>query len=402
LALKRAGFLSEKDASLVRIREAESFVRSELIGKMLSAKKLYREFRFNVKLPADDFTTDEELKELYRQEHVLVQGVIDWFTELWDELVGHSIVPDTIDAIVEWFTSLPDKIFGSIEEFCDGILDYFKDLWSDIKTWWNSNVAPKFTKAYWDTKFDVIRAAIATKLEAAKTVMSEKWTLIKDWFTKNVAPKFTLAYWQTKFDTMRSAIATKLEEFKTTLSNKWSEIKDWYNKNVAPKFTLDFWLTKFQNLKTGFTQTIKNMLNAGIEMINKFIGWLNDKMKFSWDAVTVAGKEIVPSGNIQLFRIPQITQRFADGGFIEDGLFTMNHGEIAGRFSNGKSVVANNQQIVEGISEGVYRAVVAAMADRGGGGDQNFNIYLDGKKITASVEKTQRERGRQILAGGLI
>ena len=331
-----------------------------------------------------------------------VEGVIDWFTELWDELVGHSIVPDMIDAIVEWFTSLPDKIFGSIEAFCKGILDYFKGLWSDITSWWNSYVAPKFTKAYWDTKFDVIRAAIATKLDAAKAVMSEKWTLIKDWFTKNVAPKFTLAYWQTKFDTIKAAIATKLDEFKTILSTKWGEIKDWYNKNVAPKFTLDFWLTKFQNLKNGFTQTIKNMLNAGIDMINRFIGWLNDKMRFSWDAVTVAGKEIVPSGSVQLFTIPKITQRFADGGFIEDGLFTMNHGEIAGRFSNGKSVVANNQQIVDGISEGVYRAVVAAMAERSSGGDQSFNIYLDGKKITASVEKTQRERGRQILAGGMI
>ena len=81
LALKSAGFLSEKDASLVRIREAEGFARSELIGKMLSAKKLYREFRFNVKLPADDFTTDEELKELYSHEHVLVQGVIDCLYE---------------------------------------------------------------------------------------------------------------------------------------------------------------------------------------------------------------------------------------------------------------------------------------------------------------------------------
>ena len=80
-ALIRAGFLSKKDASLVRIREAEGFARSELIGKMLNAKKLYREFRFNVKLSASDFTTDDEMKTLYKDEHVLVQGVIDCLYE---------------------------------------------------------------------------------------------------------------------------------------------------------------------------------------------------------------------------------------------------------------------------------------------------------------------------------
>ena len=81
LALKNSGFLSEKDASLVRIKEAEGFVRSELVKKMLEAKSLYREFRFNVKLPAEDFATDPELKSLYKNESVLVQGVIDCLYE---------------------------------------------------------------------------------------------------------------------------------------------------------------------------------------------------------------------------------------------------------------------------------------------------------------------------------
>ena len=80
-ALKLGGFLSEKDASLVRIREVEAFASSKLLSDMRSAKKLYREFRFNVKLPACDFTTDEELKRLYADEHVLVQGVIDCLYE---------------------------------------------------------------------------------------------------------------------------------------------------------------------------------------------------------------------------------------------------------------------------------------------------------------------------------
>lgn len=43
-------------------------------------------------------------------------------------------------------------------------------------------------------------------------------------------------------------------------------------------------------------------------------------------------------------------KRYATGGFPEDGWFRASRGEIMGRFDNGQSVVANNQQITEGIS----------------------------------------------------
>lgn len=47
---------------------------------------------------------------------------------------------------------------------------------------------------------------------------------------------------------------------------------------------------------------------------------------------------------------------YATGGFPEDGLFMANSGELVGQFSNGKTAVANNEQIVEGISRGVSEA----------------------------------------------
>ncbi len=50
---------------------------------------------------------------------------------------------------------------------------------------------------------------------------------------------------------------------------------------------------------------------------------------------------------------------YATGGFPngEDGLFYANHNELVGKFSNGKTAVANNEQITEGIK----RAVVDGM-----------------------------------------
>jgi hypothetical protein len=36
-----------------------------------------------------------------------------------------------------------------------------------------------------------------------------------------------------------------------------------------------------------------------------------------------------------------------------------------------------------------------------GGSDQAINVYLDGKQITAAVEKRQHERGATLMTGGM-
>ena len=75
------GYISREDMERVRIREIDFFKRSSLLSEMLGAKKLYREFRFNVNLPASLFTEDEEKKEAYKDTSVLLQGVIDCIIE---------------------------------------------------------------------------------------------------------------------------------------------------------------------------------------------------------------------------------------------------------------------------------------------------------------------------------
>ena len=81
----------------------------------------------------------------------------------------------------------------------------------------------------------------------------------------------------------------------------------------------------------------------------------------------------------------------------EDGL-----PEMVGRIGS-QTTVANNDQIVTAIREGVYDAVTAAMrtTNRQGqqSGEQIVNVYLDGKQITANVEQHQRERGVSIMGG---
>lgn len=87
-------------------------------------------------------------------------------------------------------------------------------------------------------------------------------------------------------------------------------------------------------------------------------------------------------------RVPE----FATGGFPEDGLFFANSGEMVGGFTNGKTAVANNEQITKGIAmavePAVYRAVKSAMAS-GGSGD--IVLKLDGKELArANVSNNAR------------
>ena len=79
--LEKLGFLSEKNAKRIRLGEISKFERSELLSAMENAKNLYREFRFNTRLPAELFTESEENKKLYEGHTVLVQGVIDCLIE---------------------------------------------------------------------------------------------------------------------------------------------------------------------------------------------------------------------------------------------------------------------------------------------------------------------------------
>jgi putative alpha-1,2-mannosidase len=121
----------------------------------------------------------------------------------------------------------------------------------------------------------------------------------------------------------------------------------------------------FEAIKKGFT---------------KLFEWINDRMK-----IEVKGE------TINIGRVG-----YATGGFPEDGLFMANHNELVGKFSNGKTVVANNQQIVDGIQAGVYNAVMNAMANSNGSASYISNeIVVDGDVIARTITKAQEKQQRR-------
>ena len=70
-------FISKRDGERVRLDEIELFIKSDLIKEMMASENIWREFRFNLYLPAEEFTTEADRKAAYKNQSVLVQGVID-------------------------------------------------------------------------------------------------------------------------------------------------------------------------------------------------------------------------------------------------------------------------------------------------------------------------------------
>ena len=70
-------FIPQSIAELIYSEELNSFIGSELLVKIFSAKKILREQRFNLMLPASAFTTQQNVRAALSNESLAIQGVID-------------------------------------------------------------------------------------------------------------------------------------------------------------------------------------------------------------------------------------------------------------------------------------------------------------------------------------
>lgn len=142
---------------------------------------------------------------------------------------------------------------------------------------------------------------------------------------------------------------------------------------------------KFTELKTSVTQHLSDLKS-------KFENWKATLKlpRITWDyngGFHASGllKKALDTFNLpNTIPIPKVEwQAYATGGFPEDGIFMANHGELVGKFSNGKTAVANNEQITNGI----YRAVLQAMNEsaNGGNGTTTFVAQLNGKTLFEEV-----------------
>lgn len=216
------------------------------------------------------------------------------------------------------------------------------------------HIAPWFTKEKWYELWNNVKSAVGEKWEE----FSEWWnksTLVV-WWKEDVKPWFELEKWKTMLNSIKDSFSTKWSE----TSVKWkSDIKKWWEEDVTPWFKLDTWLEAMSGIKDAFSDIFKNAANTAIGIMNNLVDKINEIMTFDWDWTNpITGASW--SGSVTLIELPKIPT-FQTGGFPEDGLFMANHNELVGRFSNGRTAVANNEQIVEGIEYGVERAVARVL-----------------------------------------
>lgn len=293
-----------------------------------------------------------------------VKGIIDWCVKLWDELVGHSIIPDMCNAIIKWFNTLYDNTIGVIVNWVKDIIAKIKDMWNDIKSWFNSNVAPKFTKEYWNTKFDTIRQSTNDKLTAAKTAIQTIWSNIVSWFNTNVKPKFTLSYWQAKFDTIRQAANDKINALKSVCTNVWNNIAGWFRTSIAPKFTVSYWTTKFNTIKDGARSAFNGIISIVERAVNGIINKINT---LSWkipDWVPKFGGDTF-GFNLKTISIP----RLATGGIATSSIIA-NVGE------SGNEAILPLEN-----NTGWMDALADKIAARQGTAPTKVALVVDGKEL---------------------
>lgn len=116
---------------------------------------------------------------------------------------------------------------------------------------------------------------------------------------------------------------------------------------------------------------------------------------------TARGYKGYASG-IGKIKVDDLFPKYEVGGFPEDGLFMANHDEIVGRFSNGRTAVANDYQIEKGVEEATYRGYMRAHAETRETAlleeirdaiREGRSISIDGREIVRAYDSRKARNG---------
>ena len=152
------------------------------------------------------------------------------------------------------------------------------------------------------------------------------------------------------------------------------------------------------------TRFVRQMANSIIGLVNGVIDAINDMFHIQFNGLSVMGITLIPAFDIRLVDIPHIPF-FEDGGFPNEGqLFIAREAgaEMVGAMGR-RTAVANNDQIVEGISAGVSVAndgVIAAIyALLNVVEEKDFSVNIGDNQIGESYDRYNRVRGVRVNTG---
>ena len=222
--------------------------------------------------------------------------------------------------------------------FCDNVAQKWTQKWTDIKTGWTE----------WKSDF-------MTSWEECKTTFKTGWDTLWD----NVAQKWT--DWKANF--MRG-----WEDFKTEFKQGWASF--WTG---IGNFFIGLW--------NGLVTAVEDACNIIIDMVNYVIAKMGAILAF-------LGISIPQVSHIKLDRVEYLeVPAFEEGGFPDMGQFFLareSGAEMVGQIGR-RTAVANNDQIVSGITNGV----------REGNGDLLSALFTICDRVVRSIE----ENGGDVVIG---
>ena len=285
-----------------------------------------------------------------------VSGVIEGVTNLGGTLLG-TLIPNIVNGVATFFSNL----CADIAQFFTNAWNSICALWSTVGNWFNTKVITPV-----DTFFSTLGTKIATSFTTSWTKVKVEWGVVTDWFeSKIIAPV------QTAFESMCSSVGGFFVSLWDRIAGVFAGVGGWFQSNVVDAIN-----SAFRALVNGAISLLERMLNGIIRPLNNFIGKVNSVLSIVGGGISTISYVSIP--------------RLANGGFVDEGqLFIAREAgaEMVGRIGR-KTAVANNDQIVESVSQGVYEAVQRAS------GETNSS---NSRPITVIVQMNGKELFRQMV-----
>lgn len=346
----------------------------------------------------------------------VITPIVDFFKGLWEDVSGYfkglwKDICDVWSTVSGWFSetviepvvSFFKGLYTRVGQIFEGLWIIVQAVWITVSGWFNDNVitpVADFFKGLWED--------VSGFFSQLWTDIQTVWNTVSEWFNETVVTPV-----KDFFLGLYKDVASYFSGLWTDIKSVWITVSNWFSETVitpvknawkeATEAIGGFFESLWSGIKSGVVEAM-NAVIGGIESaINFIVGGINNILGgfnkvVSWAAkvaeVDWGGVDLVPT--VSLSRV----QAYSVGGFPEDGLFMANHGELVGKFANGKTAVANNEQITGGIADAVYpavyNAVSAAMKNNGGGlgvtlqveGDPNGMFKVIRKQASDYMNRT--------------
>lgn len=262
-------------------------------------------------------------------------------SEIGQAISDGAVVDITLTPLLKWLSG-DDSI--TTQEVIDAGALMIEDIVSGLEK--AGNAVIEFGLSIGETAQEFYTNHIKPLLDGVKEKLVAKFTVTMQSFSEiqQKVEEFVGKVKEKLKDKFDVSIPT-WSDVKTKVTTLVSEIKN----KLSAKFGIS--IPTWSDVKkkiTDLVKKVKNKLSASFKIKLPHI-----KLTFG----KTAGKTLADKAWNQMFGgKPKFSVAYyANGGFPEDGWFRASRGEIMGRFDNGQSVVANNMQITQGISDAVQR-----------------------------------------------